>query len=376
MWRCGRLPPEIRFSAVAGDAYDLSMVAGMPAWREVQLLIAREMGEPVSDARPLVPARRSGMTWAARAQRTGAIIVKARHGDRAQEKTRWCAAHLPALRARGYPAPAILWHGMISAQWHVTVQNRLPGRPLSTPGVALDGTVLDALLRLVEVQAEAGIPAGDRDFAGYVANVLFDNWDEVWTDAARACAAAGPLCARLRRWLEPAWGLRLPPADYAHNDLNLSNVLTDGARITGVVDWDEFGLGSRALDLVALAVDCERRGDHAAADRLLARASLVAGGDGLRCLVSYRAIAGLAFFAHERQAYGDYLGDEECAAVSAILDRLQATGGIGAGRPPAARSAQSRQLGRSVTHHVAGATPVSHRAITVTAESAAGPAEL
>jgi Phosphotransferase enzyme family len=138
------------------------------------------------------------------------------------------------------------------------------------------------------------VRAGDRDFTGYVANVLFDDWDQVWADAPRACAAAGRLCARLRRWLEPVWGLRLPAADYGHNDLNLSNVLTDGARITGVVDWDEFGLGSRALDLVALAVDCEERGDSAAADRLLARAAQVAGDDGTRCLVSYRIIGGLA----------------------------------------------------------------------------------
>jgi aminoglycoside phosphotransferase (APT) family kinase protein len=129
----------------------------------------------------------------------------------------------------------------------------------------------------------------------------------------------------LRRWLQPVWGLRLPPADYAHNDLNLSNILTDGAQITGVVDWDEFGLGSRALDLVALALDCQRAGEHAAANRLLARATPVAGSDGLRCLISYRAIGGLAVFAHERQAYGSSLGDAECAAVSAVLDRLEAT---------------------------------------------------
>ncbi|MBV9854775.1 MAG: aminoglycoside phosphotransferase family protein [Streptosporangiaceae bacterium] len=303
------------------------MVTGGPAWREVQLLVARELGEPVSGARPLGLAKRPGMTWAARAQRTGAIVVKIRHGDRAYEKTQWCAAHLPVLGARGYPVPAILWHGVIRGQWHVTVQNRLPGRPLFAPGAVVDGPVLDALLRLVELQAGAGIPAGDRDFTGYVANVLFDDWDDVWADAARACAAVGPLCARLRRWLGPVWGLRLPPADYAHNDLNLSNVLTDGARITGVVDWDEFGLGSRALDLVALAVDCEQCGDHAAADRLLARAAQVAGGDGLRCLVSYRVIGGLAVYAHERQAYRNSLGDEECAAETAILDRLEAAGG-------------------------------------------------
>ena len=54
-------------------------------------------------------------------------------------------------------------------------------------------------------------------------------------------------------------GLRLPPADYANNDLNLSDILTNGQRITGVVDWDEFGLGNRALDLTALAFDLRAR---------------------------------------------------------------------------------------------------------------------
>jgi hypothetical protein len=298
------------------------MPTEMPAWREVHALIARELGETVSDAWPLTPPRTSRMTWAARSQRTGPIVVKTRHGDFADEKTQWCAAHLPALGARGYPVPTILWHGLIGAGWHVTVQNRLLGRPVTS----LDGPMLDAALRLVELQADAGIPAGDRDFTGYVANVLFHDWDEVWADAPQASTAAGLLCARLRRWLQPVWGLRLPPADYANNDLNLSNILTDGALITGVVDWDEFGLGCRALDLVALALDCERGGGHAAADRLLARAGQVAGDYGLRCLVSYRAIALLAHFTRERQAYGNSLGDEACAATLAILDRLQATG--------------------------------------------------
>ena len=221
---------------------------------------------------------------------------------------------------RGYPVPAILWHGMISDQWQVTVQNRLPGRPSAT----LDGPVIEEALCLVELQADAGITDEGRDFTSYVANVLFDDWDEVWDDAPRACAAAGSLCERLRRWLQPAWGLRLPPADYTHNDLNPSNILTDGTRITGVVDWDEFGLGSRALDLVALAFDCERFGGHAAADRLLARAAQVAGGDGLRCLVSYRAIAWLAHSTREVAAYGESPEDSYCAAISGILDRLRA----------------------------------------------------
>ena len=151
--------------------------------------------------------------------------------------------------------------------------------------------------------------------------MLFDDWDQVWADAARAGGAARPLCARIRRWLQPAWGLRLPPADYAHNDLNLSNILTDGEKITGVVDWDEFGLGSRALDLIVLALDCQQRGAHAAADRLLARAESAVGGAGLRCLVSYRALAGLAEDTREGQP-----AQAGIQAISAILDRLQAPG--------------------------------------------------
>jgi aminoglycoside phosphotransferase (APT) family kinase protein len=287
------------------------------AWDEVAALLARVLDEPVDGGLPLTPGWSSRTTWAAHGGRAGPLVVKARCGERPYEKTAWCAARLPLLAARGYPVPAIIWHGMVRDDWHVTVQNRLPGHPVTS----LDGPLLEELLRLVERQAGAGIPAGDRDFTSYIANVLFDDWDEVWADAARAGGAAGPLCARIRRWLRPVWGLRLPAADFAHNDLNLSNILTDGERITGVVDWDEFGLGSRALDLVVLALDCQERGVHAAAGRLLAAAAAAVGSAGLRCLVSYRALAALAEDAREGQA-----SHAEIQAIEAILGKLGAPG--------------------------------------------------
>ncbi|HWC80452.1 MAG TPA: hypothetical protein VG756_10855 [Pseudonocardiaceae bacterium] len=150
-------------------------MADVPTWSEVRRLVARELGEPVSDGEPLTSVRRSRMTWAARAPGAGPIVVKIRDSDegRAQDKTRWCAAHLPVLAARGYPAPTILCQGMVGDGWHVFVQHRLPGRPLTS----LDGPMPAALLRLVELQADAGIAAGERDFAGYLANVLFDDWE-------------------------------------------------------------------------------------------------------------------------------------------------------------------------------------------------------
>jgi aminoglycoside phosphotransferase len=293
------------------------VTAGPPAWGEIAARLARVLEEPVSGGLPLTPGWSSRMTWATHGERTGPLVVKVRHGDRAYEKTAWCAARLPLLAARGYPVPAIIWHGMASGQWHVTVQNRLPGHRLTT----LDGRLLEEMLQLIERQAGAAIPAGDRDFTGYIANVLFDDWDEVWADAARAGGAAGALCARIRRWLQPVWGLRLPPADFAHNDMNLSNILTDGEQITGVIDWDEFGLGSRALDLIVLALDCQERSAPAVVGRLLARAASAVGNSGVRCLVSYRALATLAEDTREGQSPLAAI-----QAISAILDRLQSQG--------------------------------------------------
>ncbi len=287
-----------------------------PAWPAIAALLARELGGPVLDAQPLTKWRGS-QTWAARTATASELVIKARYGDEAYAKTAWTAAHLPLLGARGYPVPTIVWHGMLDDQFHVTVQNRLPGDPLTS----LRPPLLDAVLRLVELQADAGIAAADRHFTGYIAHVLFDDWDDVWINAARCCAAAGRLCERLREWLRPVWGLRLEPVDFATNDLNLSNVLSDGTRITGVVDWDDFGLGSRALDLVALAFDCAQLGDWAATDRLLGRAGSIAGLDGLRCLVTYRAIAYLG------TGFDGYDLDPSVVATtfSAVVDRLRAS---------------------------------------------------
>ena len=141
------------------------------AWDEVAAWLARVLGEPVGGGLPFTPGWSSRMTWAAHGERTGSLVVKARCGERAYEKTAWCADRLPLLAARGDPVPAIIWHGRARGQWHVTVQNRLPGHPLTT----LDGRLLEEVLQLVERQADAAIPADDRDFTGYIANVLFDD---------------------------------------------------------------------------------------------------------------------------------------------------------------------------------------------------------
>jgi hypothetical protein len=255
--------------------------------------------------------------WAAEADGLGPLVVKARGGERADEGARWCAACLPLLRARGYPAPELVWHGFLDAVWHVAVQRRLPGAPLR----ALEPPLLDRLLELVELQADAGVDVAGRDFAAYQSYVLFDGWDHVWRHAETASLEARRLCVRLRRWLRPVRGHRLEARDFAHNDLNLTNVLADGATITGVVDWDEFGLNSRAADLAALAFDCVRIGDGPAAEALVSRIVEIAGEPGLRCLVAYRLIGHVA----SRARRGDPVGAQESVrAAGRFLDTLDA----------------------------------------------------
>jgi aminoglycoside phosphotransferase (APT) family kinase protein len=288
-----------------------------PAWPAIEARLSSELGGSVRCSGTLGRRRRARATWAARAAGLGDLVVKARHGDRADEKTNWCADNLPRLAARGYPVPEILWHGFVDGGWHIVVQRRLPGRPLRS----LEPPLLDAVLALVELQADADVESTERDFAAYQAYVLFDGWDHVWRDAEAASSAAAALCARLRRWLDPVWGHRLPAVDFANNDLNLSNLLSDGQTITGVVDWDEFGLNSRAYDLTALAFDCERMGDAATAAKLFERAEAIAGEAGLRCLSSYQVISHIAALVRR----GELIAlDAAVATAERALDRLGA----------------------------------------------------
>jgi Ser/Thr protein kinase RdoA (MazF antagonist) len=258
-----------------------------PGWAAVAPRLVAALGEPVRYQHELGRSRERRMTWAVQGERSGPLVVKMRQGDRAEEKTQWAADYLPTLAVRGYPVPQILWHGLLDDQWHAVVLQRLPGRPLR----AAEASLRQQLVALVELQADAGVPPGTRDIAEYHALVLFEGWDDVWQSTEQASPATAALCSRLRRWLEPVWGYRVGGFDFANNDLNFTNVLTDGKTITGVVDWDEMGINTRAVDLAAIADDVARHAGSDAARPLLDRIAEVVGDDGRRCVISYRILA-------------------------------------------------------------------------------------
>lgn len=272
-------------------------------WPNVARLLSGELGGPLRRLHQLSRPRVDRITWAADAAGIGEVIVKARFRDRAGAKTRSCARNLHLLAARGYPVPEYLWIGRLDRNWYLVVQRRLPGQPASTP----NGKLLRELLSLVELQTNAGIEAGRFDMTGYHSLVLFEGWDHFRHDAEAASAESRRVCARLTRLLRPVWGHRLDPSDFAHGDLNLSNVLMEGSTITGVVDWDEFGVNSRSADLTSILFDWYRLqlpdepgpGERGAKD-LLERIVAIADEPGLWCTVSYAAVMRLAM-AHRRR---------------------------------------------------------------------------
>jgi hypothetical protein len=226
---------------------------------------------------------------------------------------------LSMLADRGYPVPGIRWHGMLDGHWSLVVQTELPGLPLRT----LEPAVLDQLLALIELQADPRVESGGWDVSWWLGVVLFEGWEHWWEGTE---SAAPDTSRRLRAFLEPAWGHRLPVIDLVHGDLNLSNVLAADDAITGVVDWDALGEGSRTVDLAGLLFDWHRlrlaRETKVAPDghdRIVGRILDLAGDQGLRCAVTYGAIARVALTAQRGDAEGLVTWR---AVTEAILDLI------------------------------------------------------
>lgn len=259
-------------------------------------------------------ARTDRRTWLAQGE-PGTVVVKALANSFAGQRSEWTLDALTWLAARGYPVPEVLWQEKLDERWFLVVQTWLPGEPFP----ALDESVLNEALALVELQADHGLDPGGWDVSWWIGAVVFEGWERWWEGAE---AVAAQTSERLRGFLRPAWGHRLPTADVVHGDLNLTNVLASDGRITGVVDWDNVGRGSRALDLTSLLFDWHRQrlaGQTALAqdggERLVRRIIEVVGDAGLRCTVTYSAIARLALSAQR----GDR---DDCEIWRLVIDAI------------------------------------------------------
>lgn len=178
--------------------------------------------------------RRSVLTW-----RPGTTATALRGGP-------W--AVVDALRGLGYPAPALeaAVDVAFDADAVVLVQELLPG---AEPG-RFTGALLDRALEANARQAGAlerspAVPPVRLHLGGDGAGYCLH-------EPLRRHSPATAALERRISALADGHPDTLPGDDAVHYDFHPGNLLADGDRLTGVVDWDGAGRGDRRLDLVTL----------------------------------------------------------------------------------------------------------------------------
>jgi aminoglycoside phosphotransferase (APT) family kinase protein len=225
-------------------------------------------------------------------------VVKVSEDPETTEKMQFAADNLPRLRERGYPAPDVLAFGPLQDGSWFTVFERLDGEPPKE----LDDQLLDQLIELNELQADSGVEAPNRNWSWWIRATLFEGHAGMFDKAAGASPSSARLMDRLSNIVRPAQHHEMHRRDFVHGDFGPHNVVVRGGRISGVVDWMNFGVGNRAIDLgevlVAWAL-LRDEGRPVPADggaRLLNRMRAIAGSEGTIQIVAHQLMAGIAFW--------------------------------------------------------------------------------
>jgi hypothetical protein len=160
------------------------------------------------------------------------------HPERAQLITR-------RLREAGYPAPSYVCVGD-DGGLKFSVQAMMPGKP----SLGLNASTAREAIALNRLQARLGgdlpheWPARviDGVLKGFEGYCVIDTLRRYSVESAATLETVQKLVAR-------HVGGRFITGDVVHWDFNPGNVLGDGNRITGVIDWDGVCAGDRGFDL-------------------------------------------------------------------------------------------------------------------------------
>jgi Ser/Thr protein kinase RdoA (MazF antagonist) len=183
-------------------------------------------------------------------ENSGAYEVRATDGSRAVLK--FVADEAPyrplmdALRARGYPVPALLAAGTADTL-HYEVYEMLPGTPLSQP----TATHISHLIALNDLQRDVGIPVRGS-FRDEMVRSLIEGLDG-YCEHDRLRAHNPDLLGRLQRIANANADVDVAEDDVVHYDFSSYNIIFDGDRITGVIDWLGATNGDATFDLITLA---------------------------------------------------------------------------------------------------------------------------
>lgn len=201
------------------------------------------------------------------------------------------AAAVAKIRAAGYPTPAWLAVGTTTSGFGYQIQDFVPGR--SQEQVTVD----EARLLIDVLETHAGLdPDPQRCWSQYVTRMTNER-----EDLCRQLAQTGPPGRRLvdacEQLLATHGPVTLPTGDLVHGDFRPSNILFDAGRVSGVIDIEALGSGTRVFDYATLLSAHDITPE--AMDLLCTAGELVAGPPALAYCYAHIAL-GLAVFVHQR----------------------------------------------------------------------------
>ncbi|HSH82414.1 MAG TPA: aminoglycoside phosphotransferase family protein [Herpetosiphonaceae bacterium] len=218
------------------------------------------------------------------------------------------------LHSLEVPVPRYVLMGTFPDEHTYWVQSSVPG----TRPTALTEPHVEQLVAYNDLQAGQAI-APEQDWATYVRAVVFAG-ESGWTTALREhSSATHAVLTRLERLVAGKEGCCMQRDDIVHGDVVADNVLVDGERVTGIVDWDAAGCGDRVLDLAKLLFSSYLV--VPVQDRLRAQILELRGRDSLEIHLAYCILAQLDWSIHHHASTGV---DDVVALAHTIMDDLDA----------------------------------------------------
>lgn len=265
---------------------------------------------------PMVGGVQSG-AWRLRSGDRAAVLKLAPTARWAEQVAR-AERSVGRVRAAGYPTPAWITVGRLDG-WGYQIHELVQGATREHVGV----TEASQLVHVLERQAGLD-PDPDRCWSDHLDRELTTGLSALREQAARAApdgAGSALVVACDRLWSGPG-PPRLPRTDMVHGDFRPANVLFDGGSVSGVVDIEAIGSGSRVFDYATLI-------DHAALadgalELLVAAAVEVAGPRALRACFAL-VVLDLVRFMHGSPAVEEgHVRERVCRLTERVeaVDRL------------------------------------------------------
>jgi hypothetical protein len=218
-------------------------------------------------------------------------------------------------RAHGWPTPAWLAVGVTGDGFPYQIQEFVPGEPAGRT----DHDILDLVLPLIERQHDLR-PDTSQDLSAHIAAVVFEDAHGYRSRLTAYSAAVTDLVATIVAACRGAQDVVIPANDLVHGQMHSGNVMIEGDRVTGFIDVEAMGKGTRALDLASLALHATLwDGEPDAIARLIDHARRVVGQEVFTLCVG-AAVFPLLCFGIDRWDDGDV--DSAAGPIAQLINGI------------------------------------------------------